>query len=115
VGGDIAEDGGLDQRRLGLAARFGQRELVGPAGAEHPEANPAQGRRDRGANDAGVGIRLVGADLATDFDRRVRHVGQPPVLGGGQRPGAEADQPDGDHRRGQDGQQQAGGQQASRP
>jgi len=105
VGGDIAEDGGLDQRRLDLAAGLGQRELVGPATAEHPEADPAQGRGDRGANDAGVGIRPGRADLAADFDRRARHVGQPPVLGGGQRPGAEAGQPDGDHRRGQDGQQ----------
>jgi hypothetical protein len=40
VGGDTTEHGSLDHRRLDLAAGFGQRELVGPAAAEHPEADP---------------------------------------------------------------------------
>ena len=115
VTGDPVQGGGLDAGGLARATRLGQRKLVGPAAAEHLEAGMAERRGDRGADHLRVGIGLGGADLAADLDHGVGDVGQPPVLGHGQRPGAEGGQGHGDHRRGQHGQQQAGRQQPGPP
>ncbi len=111
VTGDPGQDGGLDPGGLAAAPGPGQRELVGPPAADHLEAGPAEGTGDRGADDLRVGVRPGGADLAAQFDRGVCEVRQPAVLCRGQRPGTEAGQGHGDHRRGQDGKQQAGWQQ----